>query len=337
MKKYLGILKAYIWDYRIGILLFGGEALILLCIVIFSNLPQTATAYILFLHCLLYSLAFGLSLWRYSRQTLYLQKILEKTGYLDWKPGQVSLYENHLLELCDQILVKQNGVLQGQEAQVYKNLRNYQEYYTIWVHQIKTPIFALELLLRKNESSQDYSQMKAELLKIKDYTQLALQYIRLESLQGDLEIKSYQLESLIKNQLKKYALLFINQKIKLDLAEFEWKLVTDEKWLAFVLGQILTNALKYTPEGGQIRIYMQATCLIIEDNGLGIRQEDIPRLFQKGFTGGNGRLQKEASGMGLYLAQKVMQVLGYRIWLESEPGQGTKVYLDFDQKEVEDY
>ena len=207
----------------------------------------------------------------------------------------------------------------------------------MWVHQIKTPIFALELLLRGVNEPTLSAQMKAELLKIKDYTQLALQYIRLEDMAADLDLKRYSLENIVKNQLKKYAMLFINQKIRLELEEFRFEIITDEKWLEFVLGQILTNALKYTASGGEIRIWLKEQTLIIADTGLGIRAEDIPRLFTKGFTGDNGRRQKDASGMGLYLSAKVMQTLGHRIWLESVPGQGTQVFLHFPEQSLQEY
>ena len=132
-------------------------------------------------------------------------------------------------------------------------------------------------------------------------------------------------------------MLFINQKIRLELKEFRFEIITDEKWLEFVLGQILTNALKYTASGGEIRIWLKEQTLIIADTGLGIRAEDIPCLFTKGFTGDNGRRQKDASGMGLYLSAKVMQTLGHRIWLESVPGQGTQVFLHFPEQSLQEY
>ncbi|RRD93945.1 sensor histidine kinase [Clostridiales bacterium COT073_COT-073] len=337
MKIYWQILKSYLFDYRIGGVLFWVEFLVLWAVLAFSDMPKDITGYLVFLHLLLFAFAFGISLWRYGRQYLLLAKTLEKSQYLDWQAGRLNLYDNQILEICDQLLVKQNAILQEQSGQEQAKLREYQEYYTLWVHQMKTPIFALELLLRQAEEVPASAQMKAELLKIKDYSQLALQYIRMENMTADLEIRTHELQNIVKKQLKKYALLFINQKIKLELADFELKIVTDEKWLSFVIAQVLTNALKYTSAGGQIRIYVCDKELVIEDNGLGIRAEDIPKLFRKGFTGNNGRLQKEASGMGLYLSAKVMKTLGHGLRLESELGRGTKVFLDFSECQLEDY
>lgn len=337
MKKFLQVLISYILDYRIWIILFLAEFFVFFGVLLFSDMPKDISGYLLFLHILMFLIAIGISLWQYIRQSLFLLKTLEKSQYLDWQGGRLHLYDNQILEICDQLLVKQNDILQEISSGEQARLRDYQEYYTLWVHQIKTPIFALELLLRQAEGLPESGQMKAELLKIKDYSQLALQYIRMENMNSDLEIRTHNLESIVKKQLKKYSILFFNQKIKLELADFEMKVVTDEKWLSFVIGQILTNALKYTSPGGQIGIYLEGKALVIEDTGLGIREEDMPKLFHKGFTGGNGRLQKDASGMGLYLSKKVMQTLGYDIHVESVFGKGTKVYFDFSEHKVEDY
>ena len=337
MKKYGRMLISYFWDQRIGVVLFFAELALFFAVMYFSDIPKDITGYLVFLHILLFAAAFVVQIWQYSHQFFFLEKTFEQSQYLDWQHGKMDLYGNRMLQICDKLLARQNSILQEQSNKEQARLREYQEYYTLWVHQIKTPIFALELLLRQAEGLPGGGQMKAELLKIKDYTQLVLQYIRMENMSVDLEIRTHDLQTIVKKQIKKYALLFINQKIKLVLDEFERKVVTDEKWLSFVLGQVLTNALKYTSGGGEIHIFLSGSELVIKDNGIGIRREDIPKIFKKGFTGGNGRLQKEASGMGLYLSAKVMKTLGYAIRIESELGQGTAVFLDFSESDFKEY
>ncbi len=337
MSKIGETLTAYLADRLGGALLFLAEGAVIWLVLWLGEAAIDIRDYILLLHFVLWGLAFCFDFSSYCRQYRYLQKLRDKKGELDRQENRIGLGDKKLFQLCDEILEEQNHLLRQREEEEKNRLKSYQEYYTLWVHQIKTPIFALELLLRGVGESGLSSQMNAELLKIKDYTQLALQYIRLEDMAADLDLKTYALENIVKNQLKKYALLFINQKVRLELAEFQLDVITDEKWLAFVLGQILTNALKYTAPGGQIRIRLEDRTLIIADTGLGIRAEDIPRLFTKGFTGDNGRRQKEASGMGLYLSAKVMQTLGHAIWLESEQGKGTQVFLNFPEQSLQEY
>ncbi len=202
------------------------------------------------------------------------------------------------------------------------------EYYTMWVHQIKTPISAMRLLLQGQEK-QENAQLLSELFKIEQYVQMVLSYLRLDG-SNDFVIQKYDLESIVKQAVRKYASLFIHQKIKLDLKPIDAEVLTDEKWLAFVLEQLLSNALKYTRQG-TISIYMASeTKLVIEDSGIGISPEDLPRMGEKGFTGYNGREQKQATGLGLYLCKKVMKRLSHTINFESEIGRGTKVILGFD-------
>jgi len=121
------------------------------------------------------------------------------------------------------------------------------------------------------------------------------------------------------------------KKISLDLQEMDTLVVTDEKWLVFVLKQILSNALKYTPAGRKISIYMDINfvkTLVIEDTGIGISAEDLPRIMERGFTGYNGRMDKKATGIGLYLTRQILDRLNHEITIESVSGQGTKVYIN---------
>lgn len=212
------------------------------------------------------------------------------------------------------------------------------DYYTLWAHQIKTPISAMGLLLQtEEENSQQTKGYQQELFKIEQYVDMVLQYLRLESMSSDLILKQYDLLDVVRQAVKKYSIIFINKKISLDLEEIQCQVITDEKWLVFVLEQILSNALKYTHEG-KISIYMDTKkdkTLIIEDTGVGIRDEDIERIFDRGFTGYNGRMDKKSTGIGLYLCKQVLNKLSHSITVTSVMGTATKVSIDLSARKFE--
>lgn len=170
--------------------------------------------------------------------------------------------------------------------------------------------------------------MESELFKIEQYVEMVLQYLRLNSSINDFVLKEYDLDDIIRQAVRKYAPMFVRKKLTLHYDPVQTKVVTDEKWLVFVLEQVLGNAIKYTASG-EISIYMEGGCLVIEDSGIGILPEDLPRIFEKGYTGYNGRSDKKASGIGLYLVRKILNKLGHKILAESEPEKGTKVRLLF--------
>lgn len=207
------------------------------------------------------------------------------------------------------------------------------DYYTMWVHQIKTPISAMKLLIQTSESEIS-SDLSSELFKIEQYVEMVLSYIRLGSNENDFVIKEYDLDNIVRQAIRKYAPLFIRKKINLDFQPTNYKVLTDEKWLVFVIEQLLSNAIKYTNKG-KISIYpLEDKKLVIEDTGIGISKEDIPRIFDKGFTGYNGRTDKKATGLGLYLCKNILDKLSHKISIESEVGVKTKVILDLSMINV---
>lgn len=202
------------------------------------------------------------------------------------------------------------------------------DYYTLWTHQIKTPIAAMRLILQ-GQDTQTSQDLQAELFKTEQYVEMALSYVRLGSASTDYIFRKYSLDFLVRQAVRKYASLFIQKKIKLHLKLLNVQAVTDEKWLTFALGQILSNALKYTARGS-ISIYCQPDgTLVIADTGIGIAPEDLPRIWEKGFTGCNGRKDQRATGIGLYLCKRILENLSHSIRVESKPGEGTKVYIGF--------
>lgn len=232
------------------------------------------------------------------------------------------------------------------ETSRQKTLEEMTDYYTMWAHQIKTPIFALRLLLQEN--SVGNKEALAELFKIEQYVEMVLGYLRTEDISSDLTLSRCSLDPIIRDQLHKYAGIFVSKKLSLTYEGVSESVLTDEKWLGFVIGQILSNALKYT-RTGRIRIYLKDTpdmnnvpsaapvTLVIEDSGIGIRAEDLPRIFEKGYTGVNGRENNRATGIGLYLSNKIMKRLGHRIYITSKEGKGTKIFLEFSQENLTMY
>ena len=206
------------------------------------------------------------------------------------------------------------------------------DYYSMWVHQIKTPIAAMNFLLDNEEVDQKILQQ--ELFKIERYVEMVLTYIRLDSISSDYVITKINLDEVVKDSVKKYATIFINKKIKLNYVSHETMVISDKKWLSFAFEQILGNSVKYSSVGGEITIETYENKLVIEDNGIGIKEEDLPRIFEKGFTGFNGRYEKKSSGLGLYLCKKTLDKLGHHIEISSKVGEGTRIEITFPKEDT---
>ena len=200
------------------------------------------------------------------------------------------------------------------------------DYYTLWVHQIKTPIAAMRLILKDGGFTQE-SELLLQLFQTERYVEMVLAYLRMGSDTTDYVLREYELNDIVRQAIRKYAPMFIHRGISLELRPLSLKVLTDENWLCFAIEQILSNAVKYT-ERGRITIYAEGNrALVIQDTGIGIAPEDLPRVCEKGFTGYNGRTDKKASGIGLYLTNKILKKLGCQIQISSVVGQGTEVTL----------
>ena len=287
------------------------------------GLPGEAIAYLLCLCCIGTSFWAVLSFVRFWRKHKILRK-MEEAIFVTAEdlPETTTLIEEDYQHLI-QRLVRENRQRQAAADSMLEDLTSY---YTLWVHQIKTPIAAMDLLLQAGPDRA--TEMEIELQKIAQYVDMVLQYLRLDSTAKDLVLQQCQLDAVVRQTVRKYAKLFILKKIQLVFQETKWEVLSDEKWLCFLLEQLLSNALKYTPEGGKISIFLDGeTNLVIADTGIGIAPEDLPRVFEKGFTGNNGRMDKKATGIGLYLCRRVTNLLGHTISIASEPGVGTQVRL----------
>jgi histidine kinase, putative len=223
---------------------------------------------------------------------------------------------------------KKNRAIEEREK-----LNDLMDYYTLWAHQIKTPIAASSLLVGEIEDKKVKNQLEQELFKIESYVNIVLQYLRLESFHEDLVLKKENVEDLVKEIVKKYAIFFIQKGLSLHLHDLDRTIITDKKWFVVILEQVLSNSLKYTSQGG-IEIYFQEDTLYIKDSGLGIQDADLLRVFERGFSGYNGRLTQQSSGLGLYLSKKIADELGHQISIASQVGQGTTVMISFSEKKM---
>lgn len=212
-------------------------------------------------------------------------------------------------------------------------LRETDDYYTLWAHQIKTPIAAMHLLLQ-SDSGTFSRECEAELFKIEQYTEMALGYIRLESGTNDFVITACDTDRIIKSVLKKFSKQFILKKLTLDYKETGLTAVTDEKQLGFIIEQIISNSLKYTKKG-TISVYSKGNSIFISDTGIGISGEDLPRIFEKGYTGYNGRTDRKSTGLGLYLCRRTADKLGHTLRVSSEIGKGTLAEIDLTPLSIE--
>lgn len=215
-----------------------------------------------------------------------------------------------------------------------EDYNNMIEYYTVWAHQIKTPIAAMRLNLQ-SEDTEQARRLMGDLNRIEAYVEMVLTFLRLDSDSTDYLIKEYDLDEIIRPAIKKFSKEFILKKLRLEYDPVNYKTVTDSKWLSFIIEQIISNAVKYTSEGSVKICMSEPGVLFIEDTGIGISEEDLPRIFENGYTGFNGREDKRASGIGLYLCKRIADNLGHKISAESVAGKGTKMILDLRSRKIE--
>ena len=208
------------------------------------------------------------------------------------------------------------------------------DYYTLWAHQIKTPIASMRLRLQEEDTPQARTLL-ADLGRIERYVSMVLTYLRLEGSSTDYVIRETDLDSVLRPVFKQFAGEFISRKLKLDYTPVSKRVLTDEKWLSFVIEQLLSNALKYTP-AGSVSVYLEEPAVLcVRDTGIGIAPEDLPRVFERSYTGLTGRADKRASGLGLSLCKQVCDRLGHGLTIESAPDRGTTVRVDLGTRKID--
>lgn len=212
--------------------------------------------------------------------------------------------------------------------------QEYQEYVEMWVHEIKTPISSSKLII-KNNTNEITQKIDMQLNTIENFVEQVLYYSKSDNLEKDYLIKNINLDIVVKNIIKKNAKELILNKIKIETDCEDSFVYTDSKWLEFILNQIVINSIKYKKEeNSYIKFYTKKDkdniILFIEDNGIGIEDKDIDKVFEKGFTGENGRKYSKSTGMGLYICKKLCDKLGLKISLKSKKNEGVVVTIKFN-------
>ena len=321
---------------KVPIVIFTGIVVIFGILFCLYDIPSDAIIYGTQLSIVWSGVCFLIDFYRYYKRHKLLHINREKFfDDVEQFPEQMDIIECDYQELVKELYRAKQELVSGNRIARKEML----DYYGMWVHQIKTPIAALDILLQNVEQNLYQSDeketiqetvpvadMKMELFKIEQYVEMALNYLRVEDISSDLSFKKCAVDDMVRQAIRKYAKVFISKKIQMDFKPTNVYTVTDEKWFVFVLEQLLSNSLKYTKEG-KISIFMEGKSLVIEDTGIGIPAEDIPRIFEKGFTGYNGREDKKSTGIGLYLCKNIMGKLQWNIMADSEVGTGTKIYL----------
>ena len=336
------ILLQYLKQKSKDIALYLIFAIIFGVIFYLYSLPFEAFFYALIL-CVSVTLGlliYGFVIFYIKHRILLKQIDLEEIYSLDISESKNVIESDYQL-LVDK-LIKEKNELSEKQTKIITEMK---DYYTMWAHQIKTPISALNLMFQvlevyPDEGGIETKELKQELFKVDFYVDAVLQYLRLEDMSSDFKFDYYNLDSIVKQSVKKYATQFIYRKIKMELGNLDTLVLTDEKWISFVIEQLLSNAIKYTKSDGTVKIYLKETfnrndkILVIEDTGIGISEEDLPRIFERGFTGYNGRLDKKSTGIGLYLCKKATNKLSHKISIESRYGVGTKVMIDMSSVDI---
>lgn len=215
------------------------------------------------------------------------------------------------------------------------------DFFLVWVHQIKTPIAASKLLLSSsklvdghnsvsNLNTAERRQLRAEVLKIEKYSDMALGYLKLSNDDTEIFVDYVDLNKIIKSLLKKYAVLFINEDINVQYTEIERNVISDSNWLTLAIEQLISNEAKYAT-GESVKIYFsdEENSLVIKDTGIGISESDLPKIFDRGYSGFNGKGYRNSTGIGLYLAKKIFDRLGCKIHVESREGVGSEFRILF--------
>ena len=297
-----------------------------------------ALGYAVFLSLVTFTALGIFDFWRYQARIKAIGEAFRNMPYeLGSLPAPLDIpeekYQEEVRTLGERLVAQENDARKSRQEMI--------DFYSLWAHQIKTPLAAMNLLLQSEEAREDkdakiFQEMRMELFKTGQYVDMVLSYLRAEDMSSDLLLKEYSLDEIVRQAVRKYSGMFILKKIRLEYEPCKEIVLTDEKWLLFVLEQLLSNALKYT-EKGFIRIRMEQgspAVLLIEDSGIGIQAEDLPRVFEKGFTGYNGRQDKKSTGIGLYLCRMICEKLNHTVTITSNPGKGTAVRLDLTRKEM---
>lgn len=332
MTDWLKLTLQYLYRVRGSILLHLASCCSIALICTLYHIPFQAAGYMILFISAMALLFWGLGCHQFRRRMQHLTAVLHGA---DIQLGTLPVPSDAKEELYQAILQRTASRSTRAENEAEAAMRRSDAYYTRWSHQVKTPLAALRLLIQ--EEPIDRAACENELLKTEQYVEMALQYQRLKSTENDLLLTYCPLDRVVRSTVKSLAPLFIARNLSLEIENISVTVLTDEKWLQFVLEQILSNAAKYTRQGG-VKIWLSDPSrpeLVIEDTGIGIQPEDLPRVTDWGYTGQNGHAGTRSTGIGLALCRETLEMLGHRMRIESTSGTGTRVYLDFYRNQLE--
>ena len=324
------LLLNYIRQYRFQAGLFCIFSLIFTVVFFLYDLETEAVLYAVILCIMVSVVILPIHFLHFRRKYIERQHLLDNiTLITEQFPDPDSPVEEQYIEM-----------LQKLRAFSYENQNRYAQerldsidYYTTWIHQIKTPISVMQMILQ-SEDTDEFRALSAELFRIEQYVEMVLHWFRLDSSANDFVIETVSLDQIIRTAIRKYAPQFIRKKIRILYDGTQEYALSDEKWLLFILEQILSNAVKYT-NSGSISISVKDSLISITDTGIGIAPEDLPRIFEKGYTGYNGRADKKSTGLGLYLCKKAADKLSHRLHAISRIGQGSTFFIDLRTQNIE--
>lgn len=327
------MLGRYLFQHRFFIFSYFVCSAVFLASFWLYKFPLEAVLYPAFVNFVLSIVLFLIDFLFYDKKHRHLTAVSKlRSPSKDDLPSPSTLEDEDYMRIISVLTEEREKSLLEAEAK-YADMT---DYYTAWAHQIKTPIASMNLRLQ-NEDSEFSRKLLSDLGRIEQYADMVLAFIRLDSSSTDYVFREYELDNITKDAVKRFSGEFIARHLRLTYETTRIKLVTDEKWLSFVIEQIISNALKYTKEGGITIRAGSPDTLLITDTGIGIDESDLPRIFEKGYTGEIGRANKKASGIGLYLCKRICSNLGILISAESKPGIGTTVMLDLSQKKATIY
>ncbi|WP_175578080.1 sensor histidine kinase [Indiicoccus explosivorum] len=330
--RHADVMKHFLPAMRPQLIVYAGTSFLFVLVYVLGRLPISLLLYSLELSAFLFLMYLAFQYVRYVRRYRTITQLQQADlPRLDDLPVTANPADRLYVDKIADLLTERREL----EKRYMEKEADQLDYFTLWLHQIKTPIAAISLLRQRlTDHEHESKQIAKELLRLEDYTGMALNYLKLEADGGDLDLAEVALDEVIKKAVRKYSILFIYNGIRLDYEPLGVKVLSDGRWLGVLIEQLLSNSLKYT-DAGTVKIYMEPEeTLVIEDSGIGIRPEDLPKVFNKGYSGLNGRLNEKSSGLGLYLSRRICRRLGHDLSIESAVGKGTKVRIRLGREEV---
>ena len=311
--------------------------IIVLVITSYLLFGLNVSSYAIFIICILNFLA-SISFFIYDclRKSKYYSSLLKRLDELDKKYfiGDVATEEDFLEgKILFEIISQATKSMKDDISESIRNSNDYKEYIELWVHEIKTPIATCKLLIENNDNEVTES-IGEEVTKVEDYIEQVLFYARSNAVEKDYLIKEINLKKSINAVIRKNANTLIEKRVKVDIRNVDKIVSCDSKWIEFILGQIVSNSIKYMDKKESVlKIYSENigndVILKICDNGIGMDEKSVIKAFEKGYTGENGRRFGKSTGMGLYLCKKLCEKLGLGINIKSKENEGTDVTILF--------